>query len=334
MKLIRIILVIIVASALLASFASAQASGYKVTRHIKLGGEGGWDYVTFDAAGNRLFIARATRVQIVDLKAGTLAGEVPNTNGIHGVALVPKLGRGVTSNGRDDSATIFDLQTLKPIATVKTGGKPDAIIFDETSGLVLAMCGKTNEITLIDPGKAEAVGTIALPGAPEFAVSDGKGKVYVNLEDKAQIAVVDVAARKTLTTYAMEGCEAPTGLSMDRETRRLFSGCHSQVLVVVDADTGRNVAKLPIGKGVDATAFDPGTKLVFSSNGEGNITVIHEDSADKFTKIEDVPTFRFARTMTLDPATHALFTVTSTGEVDPTTHRPDPTGFEVIVLEK
>ncbi len=333
MKAVRTLFVIALAVVLVASFVLAQASGYKITRHIKLGGEGGWDYLTFDPAGHRLYIARATRVQVVDVTAGTLAGELPDTDGIHGVALVPKLGRGVTSNGRSDSATIFDLKTLKPIATVKTGGKPDAIIFDDASGLVLAMCGKTNEITLIDPEKAEVVGTIALPGAPEFAVADGKGMVYVNLEDKAQIAVVDVAARKTTTTYPMEGCEAPTGLSMDRTTQRLFSGCHSQVLVVVDAATGKNVAKLPIGKGVDATAFDPGTRLVFSSNGDGTLSVIHEDSADKFTKIEDVPTLKWARTMALDPTTHTIYTVTSTAPPLPN-GRPDPSGFEVVVLEK
>ncbi len=198
--------------ALAGTLAQAQnPSGYTVSRRITLGGEGGWDYLTFDGEARRLYVARATRVMVIDVDNGKQVGEIPNTNGVHGVALMHKLGRGVTSNGKDNSATLFDLKTLAPIATVKTGGKPDAILFDKFSGLVMTCNGKSNDITLIDPEKAVAEGTIALPGRPETGVSDGKGKVFVNLEDKNLIAVIDVASRKVLTPGRSLGVRSRPG---------------------------------------------------------------------------------------------------------------------------
>ncbi len=302
------------ALSLLAGFvviAGAQAGHtYKVAREIRLGGEGGWDYLTFDSAAQRLYIARATRVMVVDVDSGKLVGEIPGTAGVHGVALVPKLGRGVTSNGKDNSATIFDTKTLKTIATVKTGGKPDAILFDEPSGHVLTFNGQTNDVTIIDPDKAANIGTIALPGRPEFGVSDGKGKAFVNLEDKNQIAVIDLQARKVLNTWGMEGCDGPTGLAMDQKNRRLFSGCHSGVLVVMDADSGKNIQKLPIGQRVDAAAFDPETQLVFTSNGDGTLSIIQQESPYQYRNVQTVTTVKGARTMALDRIHHTVYTVT------------------------
>jgi hypothetical protein len=259
-----------------------------------------------------------------------LAGEIPNTNGVHGVALVHKLGRGVTSNGRDNSATIFDLKTLVPLATVQTGAKPDAILFDPFSGLVLTFDGKSNDATLIDPEKAVAVGAIALPGRPETGVSDGKGKVFVNLEDKNLIAVIDMASRKVLASWPLTGCEEPTGLALDAANRRLFSACHNGVLVVVDADSGRNVQKLAIGNGVDATAYDKDAGLVFTSNSEGNISVVHQEGPDKYSSFANVPTQPGAKTMALDGAKHAAYTVANA----PADASGKPGAFELIVLEK
>ncbi len=313
------------------ALAQAQKpSGYKVTRRITLGGEGGWDYLTFDGHAHRLYIARATRVMVVDVDSGTLVGEIPNTLGVHGVALVHKLGRGVTSNGKADTATIFDLKTLAPIATVKTGMKPDSILFDKFSGLVMTFDGKSNDVTLIDPEKAVAVGTIALPGKPETGVSDGKGKVFVNLEDKNMITEIDVAARKVLASWPLAGCEEPTGLAMDIAHRRLFSGCHNGTLVVTDADSGRNVQKLAIGNGVDAARFDKHAGLVFTSNGEGSISVIHEDGPDQYTSLANVPTQPGAKTMALDAGKHAVYTVANA----PADASGKPGAFELIVLEK
>jgi DNA-binding beta-propeller fold protein YncE len=317
--------------ALAGALAQAQKpSGYEVSRRITLGGEGGWDYLTLDAEARRLYVARATRVLVIDADSGKAVGEIPDTIGVHGVALIHKLGRGITSNGKDDSATLFDLKTLAPIAKVKTGSKPDALLFDTFSGLVFTFNGKSNDTTLIDPEKAAAVGTIALPGRPEWGVSDGKGKIFVNLEDKSLIAVIDVAARSVLASWPLTGCEEPTGLALDGTNRRLFSGCHNATLVVMDADSGRVVQKLAIGNGVDAAAYDKQAGLVFTSNGEGNISVIKQEGPDKYTSLANIATQKGARTMALDAVGHVLYTVANAA--------PDASGkpgaFELIVVGK
>jgi WD40 repeat protein len=331
MRLFRYVCLPLLLLALAGALAQAQEpSGYKVSQRITLGGEGGWDYLTFHAEAHRLYITRATRVMVFDVDSGKLVGEIPNTSGVHGVALVQKLGRGVTSNGRDNSATIFDLKTLATITTVKTGAKPDAILFDSFSGLVLTFDGKDNDVTLIDPGKAAAVGSIALPGRPETGVSDGKGKVFVNLEDKNMIAVIDVAARKVLASWPLAGCEEPTGLIMDVARRRLFSGCHNGTLVVMDAGTGRNLQKLAIGNGVDAVAYDKEAALIFTSNGEGNVSVIKQDGPDKYTSLASVPTQKGAKTMALDAGKHVVYSVANA----PADASGKPGAFELIVLEK
>jgi DNA-binding beta-propeller fold protein YncE len=306
--------------ALTITFASGLAScgwaqttgGYHITRTINLGGDGSWDYLRFDPAGKRLFIARSTRVMVADLTSGKLSAELPNTAGVHGVALVPDLHRGVTSNGKANTATIFDLETLHPIATVPTGEKPDGILYEPFSKLVLTMNGHSNSITLIDPQAAKVVGTIALPGRPETAVSDGQGKVFVNLEDKAQIAVVNIAQRAVSATWDLTGCTEPTGLAMDtrdKAQQRLFSACHSGSLIVVDASTGKNLQKLPIGSGVDAAAYDPATQTIFTSNGEGSISVIQQINPNSYSNLETVPTLPGAKTMALDPDDHIVYTV-------------------------
>jgi DNA-binding beta-propeller fold protein YncE len=329
MLCIRKTVVLVLAFAALGAVAFGQSgSGYKITRHIAVGGEGGWDYLTFDADAHRLYIARATRVMVVDTETGKQVGEISDTSGVHGVALVPKLGLGVTSNGKADTASIFELKTLKTVATVKTGNKPDAILFDDASGYVLTFNGKSNNITVIDPQKALAVDTIALPGRPETGVTDGKGRVFVNLEDKNSIAVLDLKTKKVLNTWSLDGCDEPTGLSMDRKNRRLFSGCHNGVLVVVDADSGKNLQKLSVGKGVDATAFDAQAHLVFTSNGEGSISIIHQDAPDGYRNAATVTTLQGAKTMAFDPAHHRLYTVALASPGN-----PNGGGFEILVIE-
>jgi DNA-binding beta-propeller fold protein YncE len=331
MRFLRNFCLTLLLLALAGALAQAQnPSGYKVSRRITLGGEGGWDYLTFDGEARRLYIARATRVMVIDADSGKQVGEIPNTAGVHGVALVQKLGRGVTSNGKEDTATVFDLKTLAPIAKVKTGGKPDAILFDPFSGLVLTFNGNSSDATLIDPAKAEAVATIALPGKPETGVSDGKGKVFVNLENRSEIAVIDVAARKVLASWPLTGCEEPTGLALDLVNHRLFSGCHNATLVVMDADSGRVVQTLAIGNGVDAAAYDPQAGLVFTSNGEGNISVIRQLGPDKYSSLAKVPTQKGARTMALDTGRHVLYTVANAAA----DASGKPGAFELIVLEK
>jgi DNA-binding beta-propeller fold protein YncE len=321
------LLMLALAGTLLAQ--TQKSSGYKVTRRVTLGGEGGWDYLTLDSEAHRLYVARATRVMVIDVDSGKQVGEIPNTNGVHGVALLHKLGRGITTNGKDDSATLFDLKTLAPIATIKTGGKPDGILFDEFSGLVMTFNGKSNDSTLIDPEKAVVAGDVALPGRPETAVSDDKGKVFVNLEDKNQIAVIDITSRKVVTTWPLTGCEEPTGLALDGANRRLFSGCHNGLLFVVDADSGRVVQKLTIGNGVDATKYDKKAGLIFTSNGEGNVSVIQQEGPDKYASFANVTTQKGAKTMALDTDKHVVYSVANAvGESG------KPGAFELIVLEK
>lgn len=343
MRFLKFTLVLAFAVGALLQSATAQPpSGYRVSQRFELGGEGGWDYLSLDASAHRLYIARATRVMVVDVDSGKLAGEVPGTNGVHGVALIPKLGRGVTSNGRDNSATIFDLKTLKSIATVKTGEKPDSIIYDKASQHVLAFNGNSNNVTVIDPEKAEVVATIALPGRPETGVADGKGKVFVNLEDIAHLAVIDTTTNKAVDNWTLTGCEEPIGLAMDKKNRRLFAGCHNKVMAVADADTGKVLASLPIGGGVDAVVFDHATQLAFSSNGEGTLTVVHEDSPDKFSVVENVPTEPGARTLALDSASHKIYLATAKFGPAPAatadTPRPKkpmiPDSFVVLVVSK
>jgi DNA-binding beta-propeller fold protein YncE len=328
---------------LLALAAGATGpSGYHLAKTYKLGGEGGWDYLTFDAATGRLFIARATRVMVVDAGTGKLLGEIPDTPGVHGIALAPELGRGFTSNGRGNAVTIFDLASLKLLGTVETGKNPDAIAYDPATQRVFTFNGGSDDSTAIDAAKGTVAGTLALGGRPEFAVADGQGPIFANLEDKSEIVAIDSRKLSVTARWPLAPCEEPSGLAIDREHRRLFSGCANKLMAIVDAASGRVLATLPIGRGVDAAAFDPGTALAFSSNGEGTLTVIHEDSPEKFSVVENVPTQRGARTMALDPKTHRIFLVTAEYGPAPAATaenpRPRPTivpgSFVVLVVER
>lgn len=290
--------------------AQAQHNAtFHLVRTIELGGTGSWDYLRFDPQGNRLFISRATRVMVVDLAAGKLAGEISDTAGVHGIALLPEIHRGVTTNGKANTASIFDLDSLKTVATVPTGEKPDAILWEPASKTVLTMNAGENTIGMIDVPAARVVATIALPGRPESAASDEQGRVFVNLEDKAQISAIDIAKHAVVQTWDIVGCTEPTGIAIDRERQRLFSGCHNGVLVVVDARSGKNIQKLPIGLGVDAVAYDPQLHAIFTSNKEGSVSIIDQVDADTYHNRETVATLPGAKTMALDPGRHVVYTV-------------------------
>src|ERR1700735_5061596 len=296
-------------SAVVASPAPGP-SGYHLLKKSQLGGEGFWDYIIFDSPTRRLFISRGTKVVVLDVDSGKTVGEIPNADGVHGIALAQDLNRGFTSNGRAGTVTIFDLKTLQVIDTVQAGTNPDAIVYDPASKRVFAMNGRSSNSTAIDAATGKVVGTIALAGKPEFAVSDGAGHVYVNIEDKSEMWQIDSQKLTATTHWSLAPCKEPSGLAMDLDHRRLFSGCDNKMVTVVDADTGKVIATPEIGDGVDANGFDPGTGFVFSSNGEsGTLTVIHEDTPDKYTVVENVSTQKSARTMTLDPKTHEVFTV-------------------------
>jgi DNA-binding beta-propeller fold protein YncE len=248
---------------------------------------------------------------VLDADAGTLVGELPDTPGVHGVALAPELGRGFTSNGRGATVTIFDLKSLRALGQAKTGTNPDAIVYDPASKRVFTFNGGSADATAIDAASGAVAGTIALNGRPEFAVADGAGRIYVNLEDKSKLLALDSRRPAVVSRWPLAPCEEPSGLAMDVRHQRLFIGCANQLMAVADALSGRIITTLPIGRGVDANAFDPETSLAFSSNGDGTLTVVREESPDKFTVVENVATQRGARTMALDPKTHNIFLVTA-----------------------
>ncbi len=319
------------------------ASGYFLSKMIKLGGDGGWDYITFDSDTRRLYISRATKVMVLDVDSDKVIGEIPNTQGVHGIALAVELGRGFISDGRSNDITIFDLKTLKTLGTVPAGSNPDAIVFDPATKRVFAMNGRSKNATVIDAASGTPLGTIDLPGKPEFAVAGGRGNVFVNIQDKNQIARIDADKLQVTATWPIAPCESPSGLAMDRVKRVLFAGCDNKLMAVVDADSGKLIATPPIGEGVDANAFDPGTGYAFASNGQsGTLTVVHEDSPGKFTVIENVPTKHGARTMALDRETHQVFLVTAdfvpAPEATPDNPHPRPAlmpnSFVVLIYAK
>jgi DNA-binding beta-propeller fold protein YncE len=296
---------------LLVTSSFAGGPGYHVVKTYKLGGEGGWDYLTLDPASRHLFISRATHVIVIDADSGKSVGDIPDTPGVHGIALAQEFGRGYISNGHEGTVSIFDLSSLKTLNKVKAGENPDAILYDRASKRVFAFNGRSHDVTAIDAAKGTVVGTIKLDGKPEFAVSDEKGEIFVNIEDKSELTAIDPNKLEVKSTWPLKPCEEPSGLAIDRKNRRLFAGCDNKLMAVVDADNVKVITTLPIGEGVDANAFDPETGFAFASCGEGVLTVAHEDSPDKFSVVESVPTQRGARTMALDPKTHQILLVTA-----------------------
>jgi YVTN family beta-propeller protein len=303
--------------------AAPPADGYFIVKKIPIPGQGSWDYLSVDEGARRLYVSHGTQVEVLDVDSGAIVGTIPKTPGVHGIAIAAELGRGFVSNGKASTVTIFDLKTLKPIADVATGQKPDAIIFDPATSRVFAFNGGSNRATAIDAATGKVAGTVDLGGGPEFAAADGNGFVYDNLEDESLVLKIDSRKLTVEQRWPTAPCASPSSMAMDRANRRLFLGCRSKVMAVMNADTGKVITTLPIGDHVDATAFDPQTRLIFNSNGEGTITVIREDSPDKYSVVETVKTLPRAKTMALDPTTHRLFL--STAESDQ---------FEVLVVGK
>jgi YVTN family beta-propeller protein len=332
----------ILLTVLLAAAVAAPTSGYHLLQTWKLGGEGGWDYLKVDSEARRLYISRATKVVVIDADSGKPVGEITDTPGVHGIAIAPEFGKGYVSNGRENTVSVFDIKTLKTLNKIKVGTRPDAILYDPASKRVFTFNAGSQDATAIDAAKGEVVGSIPLGGKPEFSASDGKGTVFVNLEDKNQLFALDPAKLTVKERWPLPGCDEPSGLSMDTKNRRLFVGCDNKVMPVVDADSGKVLATLPIGGGVDATAFDEGTGLAFASCGEGVLTVVREDSPTKFSVAENVTTQRGARTMALDTKTHQVYTVTANFGPPPaaTPQQPHPRPsilpdtFVVLVLGK
>ena len=318
-----VLVICIVAGMLCPLGSSAQTGGYSVIRKIPISGTGSWDYLTVDQDARRLYVSHGTQVEVLDIDSLTVVGNIPKTPGVHGIAIAPESGRGFVSDGQANTVTIFDLKTLSRISDAPAGQKPDGIIYDPATSRVFAFNGGSNSATAIDAANGKVSGTVDLGGGPEFAAADGKGYIFNNLEDESLVLKINSRDLKVEQRWPTAPCASPSSMAMDRANRRLFLGCRSKVMAVMDADSGKVITTLPIGDHVDATAFDPETKLIFNSNGEGTITVIHEDDADHYSAVETVKTAPRAKTMALDPKTHRLFLSTA-----------ENGQFEVLVVGK
>ena len=326
---LNVLLHVLISLLFIAPLSFAQSSGYSVSGTINIGGNGWWDYLSIDNSGHHLFISNGNKVHIIDLKTDKQIGKINNLNGVHGIAIANEFNKGFISNGRSNKVTVFDLKTFKVIADVHVTGKnPDAIAYDPYSKRVFTFNGRSSNATAIDAKTDKVVGTITLDGKPEFAVSNGKGNMYVNIESKSKITEFNPKTLKVLHTWSIAPGESPSGLAIDIKNNRLFAGCHNKMMVVVDANTGKVIATPKIGEGVDACMYDPETHFAFSSCGEGVLSVIKEVSPNKFENIDNVKTMRRARTMELDESTHDIYMSTLIPDKD------NKENFGVLLLKR
>jgi YVTN family beta-propeller protein len=322
------------------AIAAAATVNYHLASRQILGGDGGWDYLIYDASSKRLFLSRSTHVMVVDPAAGKVAGDIPNTPGVHGIAIAPELGKGFTSNGKDGTVTVFDLTSLAVTATIQTSGKnPDGIVYDPASKRVFAFNGASNDATVIDAVANTVVATIPLGGRPEFPAVDGRGMVYDNIESTSEIVSIDAKSAKLVSRFPLGTCQHPSGLSMDAPHRRLFTACTGE-MGVVDADSGAVVATVPTGAGTDATRYDEATGLAFASNGrDATLTVVREDDPNHFSLVQNAATVSGARTMALDPTSGKVFLVTAQMTENPSAtsnrdrYRAVPGTFELLTMQ-
>lgn len=285
----------------------AADSGYHIIKRLKVGGEGGWDYLTVDESARRLYISRSTHVMIIDLDSDKVVGDIPDTPGVHGIAIAPELNRGFTSNGKADTSTIFDLKTLKVLGTVKTGGNPDAIIYDPASKKVFVFNGRSKDTTIFDGATGKVKHTIPLGGKPEYAAADGKGKVFVNIEDTNEVVEISTLKKHTLRRFPLKSCDEPAGMGLDAKHDIVFSGCHNKTMTVLDAKSGKVIATLPTGEKTDGNGYDAGTGYAFSSNGDGTLSIARETSPGEYEVVENITTQRGSKTMAVDPKTHNVY---------------------------
>jgi YVTN family beta-propeller protein len=319
---------------LLQSASAQENSGYAVKKTFHIASPGGWDYIAV-GPDKRLYVSHGGQVNVLDKNTGDSVGYIPNTTGVHGIAFIPALGKGYTSNGRLNTVTVFDLKTLQVLSQIPVGENPDAIMYEPFTKTIITCNGRSKDLSIIDPATEKVTATIPMGGKPETAVSNEKGMLYVNNEDKGEIIVVGLAAGKVIANWPL-GAEGPTGLAIDLATNRLFAGC-DKTLVVVDAAGGRVIDKIGIGNGCDGIGFDASRKLIFASCGEGLLSIVREVSADKYTALANVPTKRSARTLVVDDETHNVYLPAA--DLQPATDpkaRPQmvPGSFQVLVVNK
>ncbi len=321
--------------------AAAPAESYEVIAKYAVGGTGGWDFLSVDEKRHRLYVSRGDHVQILDTVSGKVVGDLPGTAGVHGIAIAEDLGLGFTSNGRSDTVTVFDLNTFAVVDTVKvTGSNPDAILYEPSSKRILTFNGRSANVTAIDAATRRVIGTIAVSGKPEVAVADGRGQVFVNIEDKNSIAVIDAGALAVSKYWPLGSCDGPTGLAIDRKRNRLFSVCHNKKMIVMDGNHGNVIEELPIGAEVDGAEFDAELNLAFSSNGEGTVTIVRSPESGQVAVIDTVSTQKSARTIALDSTTHRIYLAAASfaPPPPPTPEQPKPRpamipgSFVILVL--
>ena len=335
----RTVLMIVLLALVGSLHGQAQEGPYHFAKEIPVGGEGGWDYLSVDPAAHRLYVSHGTKIVVIDTQANKLAGEIADTPGVHGFAIAADLGRGFSSNGRENKASIVDLKTLKTIQKVDTGENPDAIVYEPGRHEVYTMNGRGKSATVFDAQNGKVVATIPLGGRPEFAQADSKaGKLYVNIEDLSAIKVIDTASHTVSATWPIAPGEAASGMAIDVERHRLFIGCENKLMLMIDNTTGKVAYSVPIGDGVDSTWYDPGTKLAFSSNGvSGTVTIAREESPSLLKVVQTLKTRRGARTMALDPSTHTIYLAVTDYEPQPagSKERPKavPGTFKVLVYQ-
>ena len=319
---------------------AAEAPGFKVTKKYPVPGNGGFDYIVFDSSSDRLYVSHGTEVNVLDADSGKVLGKVEDTPGVHGIAIVPNLHRGFTTNGGNATISVFDTETFKTIKKIPVAKDPDFTFYDPQTKRVLVCHGDAAAITAIDPEKQEVIGKIDLDGGAEAAVLDGKGTGFVNLEEEATVVSFDSQRLTVGKRWPITGCKTPTGLAMDASNSRLFIGCRSKVLAIMDASNGKVITTLPIGERVDAVAFDTENNLIFASNGGGTISVVRQKSSNEYESVGDIRTQQSAKTMAFDPKTKRLFL--SAAEMEPAPNangqrsrlRPKPGSFTVLVVER
>jgi YVTN family beta-propeller protein len=298
----------VMAGVLALQFTAAAEDGYKFITEIPIGGEGAWDILTIDSLAHRLYLAHATKVVVVDLTKNAVVGEIADTPGVHGFVVAPELHRGFSSNGKEAKTSVVDLTTLKTISKIDTGESPDALVYEPSRGEVYVFNHKGNSATVIDARAAKAVRTIPLGGSPEFAAVDSAaGRVYCNLEDKSEVAVIDTTKGEVVARWPVAPGEEPGGIALDAAHHRLFAGCHNKMMVMLDTETGKMIATVPIGARLDGCAFDDATQLAFASCGEGTTTIAKEETPQKLAVVQTLNTEIGARTMALDPSTHKIY---------------------------
>ena len=314
----------LVALTFIATVPTPQPSpGYHVVTTFPVGGDGGWDYVALDTIGHRIFVTRGDRLSVLDPETGKSLGEITGLNRAHGTAFAYEFGHGFVTSGRDSTVTMFDLKSLQVLAKTKVALDADGILYDPATKRIFSMNGDSKSASAVDPSSGALIGTVDLGSGPEFGVSAGDGKLYINLEESSEVAEVDARALKVTRRWSLAPCQSPSGLAIDRAHHRLFSGCHNKVMAISDAVAGKVLTTVPIDGGVDANVFDPGTGYAFSSNGEGTLTVAHDDGHGGWAVVQTVQTMPSARTMALDPKTHKIYLVGAKFGPAPTEATPD-----------